>query len=250
MQKILLISGCSHTSGSEINGVEDSVYNRQHSFGNQLARKLDRIPINIAQAGSTNSAIARGILNWFRTQYDSSYMDVRVLASWTESARIEAPRQGYEAADFQSGNRSVDWFDPSSDFYYRINMGLEGHKPEEKDIFKGFHEFIARNPVFMEIYSAMQVIILQNYLKTNNIKYVMCNAMHMFTTPEPHLDNYLQFVDSSKYYNMLNNEQSFYIKYKNLGYTNPKAKYWHHNEEPHKLYAEELYNYIGDNKCF
>jgi hypothetical protein len=33
----------------------------------------------------------------------------------------------------------------------------------------------------------------------------------------------------------------------NLGYVNPKAKYGHHSEAPHKLYADELYNFIKAN---
>jgi hypothetical protein len=36
-EKILLIAGCSHTAGSEIDGSEDSKHNRKHSYGNQLA---------------------------------------------------------------------------------------------------------------------------------------------------------------------------------------------------------------------
>ena len=40
MEKIMLIAGCSHAAGSEIDGTEDSVYNRQHSFGALLAVKM------------------------------------------------------------------------------------------------------------------------------------------------------------------------------------------------------------------
>ena len=40
-EKILLIAGCSHTGGSEIDGSQDSKYNRINSFGgiNRLDRK-------------------------------------------------------------------------------------------------------------------------------------------------------------------------------------------------------------------
>ena len=64
-EKILLIAGCSHTAGSEIDGKEDSASNRKHSLGGIVAKKLNRKPINISQVGATNSGIARQVLQWF-----------------------------------------------------------------------------------------------------------------------------------------------------------------------------------------
>ena len=59
----MLIAGCSHAAGAEIDGKMSSVDNRKASFGNQLARLIDHEPINIARNGSSNSAIHRSILN-------------------------------------------------------------------------------------------------------------------------------------------------------------------------------------------
>jgi hypothetical protein len=72
----------------------------------------------------------------------------------------------------------------------------------------------------------------------------------MFGTKDIHNTFYLDQIDESKYYNMLDNDQSFYTKYKNLGYTNPNAKYWHHDETPHAMYADELYNFIESQNVF
>ena len=49
---------------------------------------------------------------------------------------------------------------------------------------------------------------------------------------------------------MMDNDQSFYTKYKNLGYTNPNAKYWHHDQTPHAMYADELHNFIESQNVF
>ena len=38
-EKILLIAGCSHTAGSEIDGNEDSTYNRENSYGGLIVRR-------------------------------------------------------------------------------------------------------------------------------------------------------------------------------------------------------------------
>lgn len=79
----------------------------------------------------------------------------------------------------------------------------------------------------------------------------MCNVMHMFGNPPcRHVQQYLEYIDSSKYYKMLDNNASFYTKYKNLGFVNEKAKYWHHGEGPHKAYANELLKFIGENNVF
>jgi hypothetical protein len=67
----------------------------------------------------------------------------------------------------------------------------------------------------------------------------------MFTRGK-HLDFYLSNIDNKQYINFDNNDECFYWKYRNAGHTNPKAKYWHHGEEPHQLYAEELYKFINN----
>ena len=48
-EKILLVAGCSHMAGSEIDGKEDSTFNRQHSFGALIAKHLGRKVIHVAQ---------------------------------------------------------------------------------------------------------------------------------------------------------------------------------------------------------
>ena len=44
---------------------------------------------------------------------------------------------------------------------------------------------------------------------------------------------------------LLDNDAAFFWHYRNAGYENPKAKYWHHNEEPHRLFAEKLFNFYS-----
>jgi hypothetical protein len=58
----------------------------------------------------------------------------------------------------------------------------------------------------------------------------------------------VSLIDETKYYNVFNNEASFYQRYRDLGYVNELAKYWHHGEEPHRLYAKELIDYMEANK--
>jgi hypothetical protein len=240
MKKVMLIAGCSHAAGSEIDGSEDSKFNRSKSFGNQLAVALGYEPINIAICGSTNSTIVRSILEWFNKN-DTENTEVFVLVSWTESSRMEVPsKRNY---DYITGNPAVSWFSKTSDDYHRINQGWAGSNSEEKRFIKPYHSFIANNLEYLEILSVNYVLQLQYFLESKSINYVMCNTMHMFGDSK-HLDFYLGLINKTKYLNLKDNNESFYWKYKNLGYTNPKAKYWHHSEQPHKLFAIELYKFI------
>jgi hypothetical protein len=249
--KILLIAGCSHAAGSEMNGSTDSVYNRSNSFGNHLARKYGMVPLNIAQHGLCNQGIARVIMNWFHYQYNPEIQDVHVLVPFTESIRIELPRMDEKEDAISITTRSASWLDRTSNDYYKFSMGNhKGKTDEEDEVFQSATKFIVKNEIYMEIQSAYTVILLQHFFQSKNIKYVMCNTMHMFTSYIKQIENLLPLIDQTKYRHMMHEGEAFYPKYKNLGYDNLKAKYWHHNEEPHRLFADDLYQFIEENKCF
>jgi hypothetical protein len=242
-EKLLLISGCSHASGSEIDGTEDSIYNRQHSFGNLLAKKIGRRPVNISSSASNNQCIARSIIEWFDECYESKSMDIFVLACWTESSRIDVPIN--RTTWYERWNLSSDYISKTARDYIRVNLGYKGSGKEEMDVIAGCHQFIANNPIYIEIISANLILQIQYFLKLKQINFIMCNTMHMFSEARQ-LNFYMNQIDQSCYLNLTDNNQSFYWKYKNEGYINPKAKYWHHGEEPHRLYSEELYKLYVD----
>lgn len=247
MEKVMLIAGCSHAAGSEIDGTEDSYENRQQSFGNQLAYELGYRPVNIAQNGGTNSSIARSIVNWIENFYNPDTMDLFVLASWTESTRMEVPSE--QIFWYEGCSTAPDWFDESSKHFYRINLGYYGFTPEEKELYSYFHKFIAQYNSLVEINTATNLLMVQYFLKSKNIKYCMCNTMHMFTLPDTHLELYTNRIDKTRYMDWNKNDKAFFWYYKNQGYSNPKAKYWHHDAKPHTLYCRELSNFIKENRC-
>lgn len=237
-EQILLISGCSHAAGSEIDGSEDSTYNRQHTFGNLLANKMNRRAINLASNAANNQSIARTTIEWFSECYDPDTMDVFVLVAWTESSRIDLPMERY--THHEQWNPASDYISKSSRDYIRVNLGYKGYGDEEKLAIARCHEFMVNNLTFIEIISANLILQLEYFFKSKQIDYIMCNTMHMFSNAR-HLDFYTSQIDKSCYLNLTDNDKSFYWKYKNAGHTNNKAKYWHHGEIPHQLFSEELY---------
>lgn len=251
MKKIALIAGCSHSAGSEIDGTEDSQSNRDRSFGSLLAKKLGYEPVNIALNGATNSGISRSILMWFAEHYNPDEMDVFVCVGWTESSRLEVParlRPGY----YNDGNASAAWYDSSANSFMRVNFGWEGGNDEERQMLPPYHRFMAENQDMLEIWSSKDILLIEYFLKSKNLPYVMCNTMHMFDLHRC-FASFTQYlinqIDDTRYYKPLaTQDESFYWKYKNLGHTNDKAKYWHHGEIPHIMYAEELYTFVKENQ--
>jgi len=240
-QKKLLIVGCSHCAGSEIDGTQDSAYNRSKSFGSILANMLDREPINISLNGSTNSTISRTCIEYIENNYNSDLDDMMVLIAWTESARIEMPSGGVDV-DYFPANEGISMYPPSCKNFYHINLGYKGIHDHEKSIINDTHKFMIKFPTFVEILSANFVLQLQYFCKSKNIPYIMCNTMHMFE-PEISLNYYIDLIDKKNYFGFYDRE-GFYWKYRNLGFNNPKATYWHHGEEPHRLFANELYQFL------
>jgi len=246
-EKILLIAGCSHAAGSEIDGTEDSSYNRDHSFGNILAKRLNMKPVNIAIVGATNTGIARSVSMWFRDVYDPKTMDVNVLISWSEPIRLEIPHN--HQYDYKSANPAVDWFDTTQNKYMKVIIGWNGMSDEEKAKTPALHRFMTDNEHYLQVYCVNLVLQLQYMLQSKHVGYIMCNSMQQYTEDNEAIKDFLPLVDPTKYYQMHELDEGFYPKYKRLGYVNEKAKYWHHGKEPHMLYAEELLLFIEENKC-
>lgn len=239
-ERILLTVGCSHAAGNEIDGEGESHYNRTHNFGAKLAERLRRRSINKALGGLCNQGIARTAMRFVDRYWDRETQDLMVLVCWTENSRMEIPVMQAQMQYYPEGTE--DYKMHTNNMYYQMNMGWPGGTEEEKEFLGDYQRFMATNLKFLETLSAMQVIMLQNLFKAENIPYLMCNTMEMFT-PGPHLSNYLSMIDAKNYYNAFDNTRSFYWYYRNKGYENANAEYWHHDETPHELYAQELYNF-------
>lgn len=246
-EKLLLIAGCSHAAGSEIDGTEDSEFNRHNCFGSKLAGQLGRKPINLSIAGNNNSGIARSILKWFSSTYNPKKMDVMVLVAWTDSTRLEIPQ---EIKNPPPSPCFANWIDVTCTSFFRFTMGYEGDKNVrgEKEMIEGIQRFIADNEQIFEIMGVNYALQIQYFLQSKKIDYLMCNSMPLFRNHTKHLGYYLNLLDATKYYGVFNAKEAFYPKYKQEGYVNAKATYWHHDEVPHDLFAQELLGFIEENK--
>ena len=246
-EKILLIAGCSHAAGSEIDGEEDSKYNRDNSYGALVAKHLKRKPINIAQVGACNTGISRQVMQWFHNCYNPDTMNVNVLVSWTEPTRLEVPSEAER--NYKSASHSTAWYEKGSDYFYKVIIGWHGGDEEEQRYTPDLHKFMTNHQPYLEYQTYQLILQIQYLLQANKVPYMMLNAMPFFLDDINAIKNLLPLVDDNKYYQLNNKDEAFYQKYQRLGYVNEKAKYWHHGEEPHKLFADELINFNEEYKC-
>lgn len=242
--KKLLIAGCSHAAGCEIDGNMDSNFNRSKSFGGTLASLLDIESINISISGASNSRISRSILEWFKI--NNYPTDVYVLVCWTDSARMEFPSMIKNHHAYQI-NSMIDWIPPSLLDFFEITQNTFNSKSTTTENINFYKKFIKNNNLFLEIQTANLILQIQYFFTAHNIKYIMCNSMYLFSDNEI-LNHYKELIDKKRYFNFDNNEESFYWKYKKLNYENKNGNYLHHDEVPHTLYAKELFKFISDYK--
>lgn len=243
MKKILLIAGCSNAAGFEIYGDEDTIKNRNSSFGNLLAKKLDRQPVNIAMGGSSNPAIARSVLCWFNHCYTPETMDVAVLVAWTEGLRMDIPY----SPKLDYSNPGSDWYTYENQNFLQVNAGLRDehlNSEKEKRTVKETQNFMMNNIEYLDSVTSNNIIMLQNFFAANKIQYIMCNTLLAFSDENSTTCQiYKNLIDKTYYMDIDDQSKCFYWYYVNLGFENKLAKYWHHGEEPHYLFGEKLYDF-------
>ena len=252
-ENVLLINGCSHAAGYEIDGNDislDSANNRQLSFGNKLAVFLQLRPINIATGASTNSAIMRSTIEWIEENYKSDEMKLTVLLAWTEPSRLEAPILIKSGA---THDEYADWKTKSHKNFLRINVGAKTKSPFNNVILDGVHsqqemyeiyqEFQIHADDFNKIETLNKVLMMQYYLSNKKIDYIFCDGSSTPYFDRDYFDFYVKNIDAKYYHNFLSYENAFWQKYTRLGYKNETAKYFHHSAKAHQVYALELYEF-------
>jgi hypothetical protein len=88
MHSHLLVNGCSHTAGSEIegSGVGEGNYNRQNCYAAQIAKKLNWEYTNIAMPGGSNDYIKRTTMLWILDNPERA-KNTHFFINWTGAER-------------------------------------------------------------------------------------------------------------------------------------------------------------------
>ena len=238
--KKAIIAGCSHTAGFELDGSEDSQYNRDNSWGSQLATMLGMEPINLALGGASNSAISRQVVDYLHRQ-DTEPQNFFAIIGWSECMRMEIP-SGWDV-DIRENNCSVAQFTDSVLPFLQINAGWQGNTDYEKEIMPYWHKHFVDNEELMELDSIKTALATQWYLESKRIPYIMCNTMWNWKLNR-YTSSYVDLVHKTRYFQYGNNSECFYYKYLEQYGENPLAQYGHLGVEAHTEQAKRLYKHV------
>ena len=151
---LCLIAGCSHAAGFEIDGCEDSAYNRANSFGSVLASILKLTPHNIALGAQSNSAIARSVIDYIENNNSIEF----VCVGWTEMTRVSLP-SGHDV-DHLGSNKTVDTYTKVNSKFLEINSGWPGFTDYEKSIMPYWHEFMVKQSDILELITVKEIFYI------------------------------------------------------------------------------------------
>ena len=232
-KKILLVNGCSHTAGSEIDtlGVAPHGYSPEKAFGAHLANAMGCDDyVNIAMPGGSNERITRTTIDWIG-KYHKPADQLFVVIMWTGRDRFELYDDRNRIwLSLCPGVERSRWF---ADFTYAVQQYFK------------FHMLVRTSDV--QTYSRLwaEVIMMQSYLKINHINYMFCNAYQGL----PETLDYAGFrsqVDLAAYYQPFEDSTGFVQILTQQGFKTRAGDNVHFGEDGHRYWAGVLHAFIQD----
>jgi len=236
---ILIANGCSHTAGAEIEyELQGECYDK--AWPKKLADSLNFKHMNLAVSGASDDRVVRTTIECIGRLKKEPWFDpsqLFVIISWPGLFRSEI----YEIERNEPGFWDKGWMpmvvgnyetyreqcSKSSLFYYKAWVLRQNH-------FEANIKFFSN------------VLLLQNILISNKIKYLFWNSCSSvcLNRQEP-------------YYTEINHQRFPYLTEAQKSYTelleakgfkhSPYAKWGHYGEDSQKWFAEFLMNYITKN---
>jgi hypothetical protein len=254
MERVLVINGCSHTAGSEIDGpgIGDSPSCRSLSFGNLVAERMGRTAINMAYPGGSNDRICRSSMSWIADNIEkilNKELDVFFLIHWTSSERADYhfSQQNFGDPDLLKIKFSSYCEDP----YYK-SFTSQSPIPETgrigiQDVAKAYKTLFINSFETWSDNKIKNIISLQGILKQFNIPYWFGDSFYFDYCNTPTFQKLTKLIDTKyfPYYNC--KDMSYYWMCSNAGFKNQDStnRLWHLGKDAHKFYANWLINEIS-----
>lgn len=210
----ILTAGDSFTYGEELKDLSSA-------WPHLLAKKLNRAVVNLGEPAASNDKIIRKVLEYILTVQER--FDLVVIA-WTSLGRSEFADDvgyydiwpGYAGNLFQKDN--AIWRNQLLDY---INQ---------------YHNSQAYYKKFLQ-----QVVLLQSFLESKKIKYVMLNTIqneYYKQIPVSSLDEYFDNIDKQKF---LGFNDGGMVEW---AYGCEKGPNGHFLEEGHRIVADKIYEHL------
>jgi hypothetical protein len=235
---------------------EDKAESRKHqrkfrinnSFTKFLADKFNCDYLNLGENGCSNIDILNKVFS------ESITSDDFVLISFTSSLR-DTP------SFFPSNFKKRDRINGIADSRIEIKESLKDEldDPENNDIQSFMSEYTKfyitdmYDDYYYSMYNQNIIMILQKYLKHNNINYIMIDAFESMVYSKEY--DKIDLIDKTKYWEFDSknissflhefNDKSLFEKDQWKSNKNTPA---HPSRDGHVLFANELYRYINEEK--
>jgi hypothetical protein len=209
----LLTVGDSFTYGEEL-------ADRTLAWPYLLGKKINSQITNLGKPGASNNKILRNVLE------NADEFDL-VIVAWSHFARIEFSDEN-GTYDVWPGNRGNMFFD---------NLA---YRKELLDFITKHH-----NDLYLYSQNLINVILLQNYLKQHNKKYIMLDSFNECYNPELPKEKLRQLVShlvdqvDSKYFIGWPTETMM-----EWTFGTPRGSRGHFLEDGHRIVADKVYEYI------
>lgn len=253
----------------EFDWIEDNIpYRLSKIFPTILATKLNANLINLAWPADDNNTILNRIISYVTNNYISkgvSTDDLFLLVGWS------------------SPERNCFWYkDEENSEPLRIWPSIPNLRIENQQKFWDYYvEYLWNKEEYLPRH-IMNILQFQNFCKVNNINWICFNSFYQNVGKSPNdwhdidiTDEIAQLklhthplqsskINERQYYNQeylsiwnMIDDIKFYKKNKKnntfksfmeLNGTGEIYSGWHPSEQSHKIWAEELYSYIKQNK--
>lgn len=236
MAKHVLINGCSHTAGSEIegSGIGESRYNRENCFGAQLAKKLNLTYTNLALPGGSNDYISRSTIFWCLNN-PTLIKDTIFLINWTGSNRTE-----FFVDDTIDNGFWQDYVYDEKVGHVHFEHVWPGFTKTDKNKLIKASKIIFQYETHWEINRYMNIINLQTILKNYRAKFIFRNGFD-YCKIGKRFENYQSLIDTETFRYFDNQKESFFENCLNAGHSVEGQQYWHHKLDAHTYWANKLY---------
>ena len=238
MQKLLVINGCGHSSGSEIADPpsEDGPDCRNNNFGILLAKLLGRKPIQLSMPNASNDWIARTTAAWVGDHIEeirNKSIDVVFLIHWTQNQKWE----------FRFPEDTL----PTTFVNYHHDCSYKSVRAEISDTEKGFLKKLSKwfTRIFVEDLDfwsdnkIKNIVFLQELLKNNDCKYWFGDIENTFR-PTLTYHSLSNFIDRTYFPYFENNSMSF-VSFQKNNNSYPRENSLYYDIDSHKNYARFLF---------
>lgn len=236
---LLIANGCSHTAGAEIEyELQGHCYDK--AWPKLLADRFGFDHLNLSYSGASCDRVVRTSLETLHKfqsskNYDPSNLFFVVMwpGIWrTEMFEIEKEELGF----FDNG-----WMPMVSgnDETYQ--------KQASKTAYMNYKSWVLRSSITSESINFFKnVLLLQNILISNKIKYLFLNSCQSLPSTMP---EYVSQIYKKRYFEFDSSEESYTIRLEKEGFSHsPVSKYAHWGEDAQDWWATHLFNHIKENK--